>query len=154
MPRRRKVAKREPMPDPKYNSMLVAKFVGCLLKKGKRSVADSIFYDAMRILDQKGDGIASFQRAIDNIKPVIEVKSRRVGGATYQVPVEIRPDRRLALAFRWLISFAKARSEKSMAERLAAEIGAAAKGEGNAVKKRDDTHKMAEANKAFAHYRW
>jgi small subunit ribosomal protein S7 len=142
------------MPDPKYNSMLVAKFVGCLLKKGKRSVADSIFYDAMRILDQKGDGIASFQRAIDNIKPVIEVKSRRVGGATYQVPVEIRPDRRLALAFRWLISFAKARSEKSMAERLAAEIGAAAKGEGNAVKKRDDTHKMAEANKAFAHYRW
>ena len=154
MPRRRKVAKREPMPDPKYNSMLVAKFMGRLMKKGKRSVAESIFYDALRILDQKGDGIALFQQAIENIKPVVEVKSRRVGGATYQVPVEIRLDRRLALAFRWLISYARVRSEKTMAERLAAEIGAAAKGDGNAIKQRDDTHRMAEANKAFAHYRW
>ena len=154
MPRRRKVAKREPMPDPKYNSMLVAKFMGRLMKKGKRSVAESIFYDALRILDQKGDGIALFQQAIENIKPVVEVKSRRVGGATYQVPVEIRLDRRLALAFRWLISYARVRSEKTMAERLAAEIGAAAKGDGNAIKQRDDTHRMAEANKAFAHFAW
>ena len=154
MPRRRKVAKREPMPDPKYNSILVAKFVGCLMKKGKRSVAENIFYDAMRILDQKGDGIALFQQAIESIKPVVEVRSRRVGGATYQVPVEIRPDRRLALAFRWLINYGKARPEHTMAERLAAEIMAATKGDGGAIKQRDDTHRMAEANKAFAHYRW
>lgn len=154
MPRRRKVAKREPMADPKYSSVLVAKFVGCLLKKGKRSLSERIFYDAMRILDQKGDGLALFQQAVENIKPVVEVKSRRVGGATYQVPVEIRPERRLALGFRWLITYARARSEKAMAERLAGEIGAAAKGEGNAIKRREDTHRMAEANKAFAHYRW
>ena len=142
------------MPDPKYNSVLVAEFLGCLLKRGKRSIAENIFYDSMRLLGEKGDGISLFQQAIEKIKPVVEVKSRRVGGATYQVPVEIRPDRRMALAFRWLIAAARARSDKTMAERLAGEISAAARGEGSAVKKRDDTHKMAEANKAFAHYRW
>ena len=156
MPRRKKVQKRELVPDPKYKSALVAKFVNNLMRDGKKSVAESIFYRAMEIIE-KGSGnrgLDVFEKAVDNVKPIIEVRSRRVGGATYQVPVEIRSNRRLALSIRWLISFAKARSEKTMAERLALEFDQASKNQGAAIKKREDTHKMAEANKAFAHYRW
>ena len=156
MPRRKKVQKRELVPDPKYKSVLVAKFVNNLMRDGKKSVAESIFYRAMDIIEKRtgNKGLDVFEKAVDNVKPIIEVRSRRVGGATYQVPVEIRSDRRLALSIRWLISFSKARSEKTMAERLALEFDQASKNQGAAIKKRDDTHKMAEANKAFAHYRW
>ena len=156
MPRRKKVQKRELVPDPKYKSTLVAKFINNLMLNGKKSVAESIFYRAMDFIeDQTGqNGLEVFEKAVENVKPVIEVKSRRIGGATYQVPVEIRADRRLALSFRWLISFAKTRSENTMAERLAMEFDQASKNQGASIKKRDDTHKMAEANKAFAHYRW
>ena len=156
MPRRKKVQKRELVPDPKYKSALVAKFVNNLMRDGKKSVTESIFYLAMDIIEKRsGDkGLEVFGKAVDNVKPIIEVRSRRVGGATYQVPVEIRSDRRLALSMRWLISFAKARSENTMAERLALEFEQASKNQGAAIKKREDTHKMAEANKAFAHYRW
>ena len=156
MPRRKKVQKRELVPDPKYKSSLVAKFINNLMLDGKKSVAESIFYRAMEyIVDRTGqNGVEIFEKAVENVKPVLEVKSRRVGGATYQVPVEIRSDRRLALSFRWLINNAKARSEKTMAERLAMEFDQASKNQGASIKKRDDTHKMAEANKAFAHYRW
>ncbi len=156
MPRRKKVQKRELVPDPKYKSALVAKFVNNLMRDGKKSVAKSIFYRAMEIIEKRSGnrGLDVFEKAVDNVKPIIEVRSRRVGGATYQVPVEIRSDRRLALSIRWLISFAKARSEKTMAERLALEFDQASKNQGAAIKKREDTHKMAEANKAFAHYRW
>lgn len=156
MPRRKKVQKRVLVPDPKYKSTLVAKFVNNLMRDGKKSVAESIFYRAMDIIENRtgNKGLDVFEKAVDNVKPIIEVRSRRVGGATYQVPVEIRSDRRLALSMRWLISFAKARSEKTMAERLALEFDQASKNQGAAIKKRDDTHKMAEANKAFAHYRW
>ncbi len=156
MPRRKKVQKRELVPDPKYKSALVAKFINNLMLNGKKSISESIFYRAMDYIEDRTgqNGVDVFEKAVENVKPVLEVKSRRVGGATYQVPVEIRSDRRLALSFRWLINNAKARSEKTMAERLAMEFDQASKNQGASIKKRDDTHKMAEANKAFAHYRW
>ena len=156
MPRRRKVPKRQVLADPVYNNQIVTKFINGLMRCGKRSVAERIFYDAMDIIEKKSEakGIEVFEKALENVKPVLEVKSRRVGGATYQVPIEIRANRRQALAFRWLIDFSKGRSEKTMAERLAAELIAASKNEGASIKKKDDTHKMAEANKAFAHFRW
>ena len=156
MPRRRKIPKRELLPDPKYNSSLVTKFINNLMRKGKRSVAESLLYNAIDYIEERTgqNGLEVFQKAVDNVKPFVEVKSRRVGGATYQVPVEIKQNRRLALSIRWLISFSKARPEKTMAERLSMELEAASKTQGASVKKREDTHKMAEANKAFAHYRW
>jgi small subunit ribosomal protein S7 len=156
MPRRREVPKREREPDPKYGSELASRFINCLMKGGKRSVAESTFYDALEIVAErsKEDPLAVFEKAVGNVKPMLEVKSRRVGGSTYQVPVEVRPERRTALAFRWLITYARERSEHSMAEKLAGEFLAAYKKEGAAMKKRDDTHRMAEANKALAHYRW
>jgi len=156
MPRRKKIQKRVLVPDPKFKNVLVSKFINNLMLDGKRSVAESIFYRAMDYIEERTgqNGLEVFEKAIDNVKPIVEVKSRRVGGATYQVPVEIRHDRRMALSFRWLISFAKARSENTMAERLALEFDQASKNQGASIKKREDTHKMAEANKAFAHYRW
>ena len=156
MPRRKKVQKRDLVPDPKFKSALVAKFINNLMLEGKKSVAESIFYRAMDVIEERTgqNGLEVFEKAVENVKPIIEVKSRRVGGATYQVPVEIRANRRLALSFRWLISFAKARSENTMAERLGLEFDQASKNQGASIKKREDTHKMAEANKAFAHYRW
>ncbi len=156
MPRRRVIARREPPPDPVYSSPLVARVINNLMKRGKKSTAEQIMYGSLRIVEDKlkQDGLSALKTALNNVKPALEVKSRRVGGATYQVPVEIRPDRRNALGIRWLLSYARARSEQTMQEKLAMEIIAASKGEGAAVKKREDTHKMAEANKAFAHYRW
>jgi len=156
MSRRTRAEKRQTPPDPKFESRTVTKFINNLMVDGKKSIAERIFYDAMDILEQRSgqSGVQLFEQALNNAKPALEVKSRRVGGATYQVPVEVRPERRTALASRWLISFARARSEKSMAERLAGELLAASRGEGSTIKKKDDTHRMAEANKAFAHYRW
>jgi small subunit ribosomal protein S7 len=156
MPRRGQILKRKVLPDPKYHDRLVMKFVNNLMHRGKKSLAERIFYGAMDVIEQRTreDPLKLFKRAMDNVKPVIEVKARRVGGATYQVPVEIRPSRRTALAMRWLISYARARGEKTMMERLAAEFIDAANNRGSSIKKREDTHKMAEANKAFAHYRW
>jgi len=144
------------LPDPVYRSIVVTKFINGLSRRGKRSVGEGIFYSAMEIIQSKlnQDGIKIFEKGLDNVRPVLEVRSRRVGGATYQVPVEIRPARQQALSIRWLIANAKERSEKTMAERLAAELMAAFKNEGATIKKREDTHKMAEANKAFAHFRW
>jgi len=156
MPRRREVQKRVIIPDPKYNDVLVAKFVNTLMLGGKKSTAEGILYGALAIIeDRRGeDPLKTFKRALENVQPVIEVKSRRVGGATYQVPVEVSPSRRMALAMRWVRDFARKRAGRSMTERLANELLDAADGRGAAVKKREDTHKMAEANKAFAHYRW
>jgi small subunit ribosomal protein S7 len=156
MPRRREVKKREILPDPKYREILVAKFIDVLMRRGKKSLAEGIFYDSLEILKDKSkdDPLKVFKQAMENVRPVVEVKSRRVGGATYQVPVEVRPNRRTSLAIRWIIQFAKERSEKSMQERLAAEFLDAANNRGASIKKREDTHRMAEANKAFAHYRW
>ncbi len=156
MPRRKKVEKREVPPDPVYNSVLVTKFINCVMRDGKKSVAERIFYDAMDIIrDRMGqDPLPVFEKAVENVKPVVEVRPRRVGGATYQVPMEVRPERRQALAIRWIISYARSRHERTMAERLAGELMAAFRGEGSSIKKREDTHRMAEANKAFAHYRW
>ncbi len=156
MPRRKEVPKREIAPDPKFNSVLVSKFINGLMLKGKKNTARRIFYDAMEVIESrvKEDPYGVFEKAMENVKPVVEVRSRRVGGATYQVPQEVRPDRRRALAIRWLVSFAKKRGEKSMAQRLAAELMDAYNERGAAFKKKEDTHKMAEANKAFAHYRW
>jgi small subunit ribosomal protein S7 len=156
MPRKRVVTKRQILPDPKYNNQMVAKFVSSLMRRGKKSVAQSILYGALEIIRQKAkeDPLAVFQKAMYNVKPLVEVKSRRVGGSTYQVPTEVKSSRSQALSMRWLISFASARGEKSMAARLAGELMDAASGRGPAVKKKEDTHKMAEANKAFAHYRW
>lgn len=156
MPRRKSAAKRKVLPDPKYHNVLVTKFINGLLKGGKRSVAEKIFYNAIDIANDKNgsEGIEVFEKAIENVKPILEVRSRRVGGATYQVPVEVRRDRQQALAIRWVISYAKGRSEKTMAERLAGEFLAAFNKEGSSIKKREDTHKMAEANKAFAHFKW
>ena len=156
MPRRKKVSAREILPDSKYNNTLVNQFIADLMRKGKRSLAERIMYQALEIIEQKigQPGLPIFQKALNNVKPILEVKSRRVGGATYQVPMEVRSNRRNALAIRWIISFAKQRPEHTMAERLAAELIAASKNEGASIKKREDTHKMAEANKAFAHYRW
>jgi len=156
MPRKRVVVRREIAPDPRYNSQLVAKFVSCLLRKGKKSTAQAILYEAFDMIQQrsKDEPLPIFQKAVSNVKPLVEVRSRRVGGSTYQVPTEVRASRGQALALRWIISFAKARGEKSMASKLAGELMDAAAGRGAAVKKREDTHRMAEANKAFAHYRW
>jgi small subunit ribosomal protein S7 len=154
--RRAGAAKREVLPDPKYGSRLVAKFVNIMMIRGKKSVAERIMYGALTTVEDrtKQEAIKMFKTAIDNVKPAVEVKSRRVGGSTYQVPVEVRPDRRTSLAMRWVIGAARKRPERSMAEKLAAELLDAANNRGTAVKKREDTHKMAEANKAFAHYRW
>ncbi len=156
MPRRREVTKREILPDPKYKNALVARFVNNIMERGKKSVAEGIFYGAMDLIQKRTqeDPLKLFEKSVGNVKPVIEVKSRRVGGATYQVPTEVRPERRTALAIRWLISYAGERSEKSMQEKLAGELIDAANNRGGAIKKREDVHKMAEANTAFAHYRW
>ncbi len=157
MPRRKITEKHTINPDPRYNSMLVTKFTHGIMEKGKKSLAQRIFYGAMDIIEQQvtdQEPIAVFDKAMEKVRPKVEVKSRRVGGATYQVPVEVRPERRNALAIRWIISFAKSRSGKSMSEKLAAELMDAYNDRGASVKKRDDTHRMAEANKAFAHYRW
>ena len=156
MSRRKSAVKRTILPDARYDSQTVSKFINVLMYQGKKSTAERIFYAAMDLVENRTSqpGVNIFKQALTNLKPVLEVKSRRVGGATYQVPVEVRPDRRTALAMRWLISYSRDRNEKSMAEKLAAEVISASKGEGNAVKKKEDTHRMAEANKAFAHYRW
>ena len=156
MSRRSRAERRAPVPDPRFESTTAAKFMNALMLDGKKSTAEKIFYDALEMVEEKSGqpGLNVFRTALTNAKPALEVKSRRVGGATYQVPIEVRPDRRTALAIRWLIGYARARSEKTMAERLAAELMAASKGEGSTIKKKDDTHRMAEANKAFAHYRW
>ena len=156
MPRRRVVEKRKILADPKFQDRLVAKFINDLMRQGKKSTAEQICYGAFDQVEAKlkDDPLKVFKKALDNVKPVVEVKSRRVGGATYQVPVEVRQDRRVALAMRWLIEYSRGRGEKTMMEKLAGEIIDAAANRGNAVKKREDTHKMAEANKAFAHYRW
>ena len=156
MSRRSQAEKRETPPDARFQSPAVTKFINNLMLDGKKSVAERIFYDAIEMLEKRSgeSGLEAFEKALSNAKPALEVKSRRVGGATYQVPIEVRPERRTALATRWLIGFARARSEKSMAERLAGEFLAASRSEGNTIKKKEDTHRMAEANKAFAHYRW
>ena len=156
MSRRKSAVKRTILPDARYDSQTVSKFINVLMYQGKKATGERIFYGAMDLVEARTSqpGVNVFKAALTNLKPVVEVKSRRVGGATYQVPVEVRPERRTALAMRWLISYSRDRNEKSMAEKLAAEVIAASKGEGNAVKKKEDTHRMAEANKAFAHYRW
>ena len=156
MPRRREVPKRKILPDPKFGSEMLAKFVNMLMEDGKKSVAEKIIYGALDRVTEKGesDPVALMEKALDNVRPVVEVKSRRVGGATYQVPIEVRPERRNTLAMRWMIEAARKRSEKTMALRLAGEVQDAAESRGTAVKKREDTHRMAEANKAFSHYRW
>ncbi len=156
MSRRKNAVKRPVPPDPRYDSQTVSKFVSNLMNQGKKSLAEGIFYRAMDMIEERTGqpGVAVFKQAVNNVKPAVEVKSRRVGGASLQVPVEVRPERRTALAMRWLISFSRLRGEKTMAERLAAELILASKGEGNAIKKKEDTHRMAEANRAFAHYRW
>jgi small subunit ribosomal protein S7 len=156
MSRRKRIIKRLPPPDPKYGSMQVAAFVNGLLRRGKRSIAEKIFYGALDIIEEKvkTNPVEVFEKAMRNVEPVVEVKSRRVGGSTYQVPVEVKSNRRQALAIRWIIGYSKARGEKTMAQRLAGELMAASKGEGGSIKKREDTHRMAEANKAFAHFRW
>jgi small subunit ribosomal protein S7 len=154
--RRPRTVRRAVPPDPRYDSQTVSKFICNLMRRGKKSVAEGIFYSAMDLIEQRTGqpGVNVFKQALSNAKPVVEVKSRRVGGATYQVPVEVRPERRTALAMRWLIDYSRARGEKTMSDRLANELVSASKGEGNAIKKKEDTHRMAEANKAFAHYRW
>jgi small subunit ribosomal protein S7 len=156
MPRRREVPKRVILPDPKYHDRLLAKFVNAIMLDGKKSTAEAIVYGAFDLIAARSndDPLESFKKAIENVRPMLEVKSRRVGGSTYQVPVEVRSDRRNALALRWIITYSRKRGEKTMRERLAGEILDASNNRGTAVKKREDTHKMAEANKAFAHYRW
>lgn len=156
MGRKKVVSRREILPDPKFNDLVVAKFVNTLMGDGKKSVAEKVLYSSLDLLQKKtnDDPLKVFKKALENLKPVVEVKSRRVGGATYQVPVEVKPARRQSLASRWLIEYASARQEKSMEEKLAAEILDALANRGGAIKKREDVHKMAEANKAFAHYRW
>ncbi|MGD2080644.1 MAG: 30S ribosomal protein S7 [Nitrospirota bacterium] len=156
MPRRRVAEKREIQPDPKYGSRLLSKFISALMSDGKKSTAERICYGALDIIKEKtnSDPLKGFKTAIDNVKPVVEVKPRRVGGATYQVPVEVRPQRRTALAFRWIINYSRARGEKTSSQKLAGELLDAMNQTGASIKKREDTHRMAEANKAFAHYRW
>ena len=159
MARRRVAEKREVLPDPKYHQELVTKFIICMMKDGKKSCAEKSFYGALNILEQRGiegfDGpLEVFEAAVENVKPVLEVKSRRVGGSNYQIPIEVKPERRRALAIRWLIDFARKRSGRSIMEKLAAELNDASQKRGLAVRKKEDIHKMAEANKAFAHYRW
>jgi small subunit ribosomal protein S7 len=156
MPRRREVPKREILPDPKFHDQTVAKFVNILMRDGKKSIAESILYGALDLIQERGksDPVELFNSALETVSPVVEVKSRRVGGATYQVPVEVRPSRRMALAMRWLVDAARKRGEKSMAARLAGELMDAAENRGGAARKKEDTHRMAEANKAFSHYRF
>ena len=156
MSRRNKAVKRPVPPDPRYDSQTVSKFLNNLMTAGKKSLGERIFYDAMDLIEQRTGqpGVNVFKQALSNVKPSLEVKSRRVGGATYQVPVEVRPERRTALGMRWLIQYSRSRREKTMSERLAAEVILASKGEGESIKKKEDTHRMAEANRAFAHYRW
>ena len=156
MSRRNKAVKRPVPPDPRYDSQTVSKFINNLMERGKKGLSERVFYSAMDMIEQRTNqpGVTVFKQAVANAKPAVEVKSRRVGGASLQVPVEVRPERRTALAMRWLISFSRARTEKTMAERLAAELILASKGEGNTIKKKEDTHRMAEANRAFSHYRW
>ena len=154
--RKRRAEKRKMVPDPKYNDILVTRFINNIMLAGKKNTARKIIYDAFDIIESKvkSDPLEVFKKALSNVAPVLEVRSRRVGGATYQVPVEVREDRRIALAIRWLKTYSKARRDKTMAQRLAAEFMAASKGEGSSVKKRDETHRIAEANKAFAHFKW
>ncbi len=156
MPRRREVPKREVLPDSVYNSELVSKFVNKVMERGKKSVAEGIFYGAMETIREKTgeDPMKVFKKALDNVKPILETKSRRVGGSTYQVPMEVSQSRRTSLAIRWMVSYARTRGEKTMMEKLASEVLDAANNRGGAVKKKEDVHRMAEANKAFAHYRW
>src|SRR5437773_6879696 len=156
MPRKGFIARRDSVADPKYDSVIVTRFINTIMKRGKRSVAERHFYGAMKVVEEKTgqDAMTVLKQAMNNVKPVLEVKSRRVGGANYQVPVEVRPERRNALATRWLILYAEGRADHTFAEKFANELMAASRNEGGAVKKRADTHKMAEANKAFAHYRW
>jgi len=156
MSRRSSKIKKPVIPDPKFNDRLVTQFVSCLMKRGKKSTAENIIYAAIEQLGKKSgdEGLDIFHKAINNVKPVLEVRSRRVGGATYQVPVEVRPERRTALAIRWVILYASSRGDKTMADKLAAELLAASANDGASIKKKEDTHKMAEANKAFAHFRW
>ncbi len=156
MPRRRVAARRETLPDPKYGNQILAKFINMVMEDGKKAVAENILYRALDQVATKrgGNPVETLEQALENVRPVVEVKSRRVGGATYQVPVEVRPVRRNSLAMRWLIDASRKRSEKSMAARLAGEMMDAAESKGSAVKKKEDTHRMAEANKAFSHYRW
>ncbi len=156
MSRRSRAEQRDVTLDPRYESPVVSKFINAIMNDGKKSTAEAIFYGALDVIEEKSGqpGLTVFQQALQNAKPAVEVKSRRVGGATYQVPVEVRPERRQALAIKWLVGYARARGEKSMAERLAAEFMSASRGEGATIKKKEDTHRMADANKAFAHYRW
>jgi len=156
MPRKGEVRRREVLPDPKYHDRLVTKFINAMMGRGKKSLAERMLYGGLDLISErtKEDPLTVFKRALDNVRPAVEVRSRRVGGATYQVPVEVRPVRRMSLSMRWLIQSARARSERSFAERLAGELIEAANGRGNAIRKREETHRMAEANKAFAHYRW
>ena len=156
MPRRREVPKREILPDPKFGGTQVSKFINMIMRSGKKSIAEKIMYKALNTVAERSnqDSVEMMEKALENVRPVVEVKSRRVGGATYQVPVEVRPSRRNTLAMRWLIEAAKKRGEKTMANKLAGELLDAAESKGSAVKKREDTHKMAEANKAFSHFRW
>jgi small subunit ribosomal protein S7 len=156
MARRAEAPRREVLPDPLYKSQLVSKFVNTIMRDGKKTVAERILYDALEIVGETTgeDPLRIFKKAVDNVKPAVEVKSRRVGGSTYQVPIEVRPNRRLALSFRWLLDSSRRRGEKTMRQKLAGELMDAAENRGAAIKKREDTHRMAEANKAFAHYRW
>ncbi|MBE9529560.1 MAG: 30S ribosomal protein S7 [Proteobacteria bacterium] len=156
MPRKGNVPKREVLPDPRYDDKVVTKFMNRLMSHGKKSKAEGVLYGAFDIIEEKlsTDPLKIFKKALENVRPAVEVKSRRVGGATYQVPVEVRPDRKVALALRWIVSHTRSRNEKTMAEKLAGELIDASNGKGGSVKKREDTHRMAEANKAFAHYRW
>lgn len=156
MSRRQRAVRRPVPPDPRYDSQTVSKFLTKLMMGGNKAVAERLFYQSMDLIEQRTNqpGVQVFKQAVNNVKPMLEVKSRRVGGATYQVPVEVRPERRTSLAMRWIIQYSRARTEKTMAERLAAELVLASKGEGNSIKKKEDTHRMAEANRAFAHYRW
>ncbi len=156
MPRRKLTARRETVADPKYGDLQVAKFINSLMRNGKRSLGEGILYKAFDIIEEKtkDNPLKVFKRAVDNVKPHLEVRSRRVGGSTYQIPQEIRPSRKIALGMRWIISFSRERKERTMEERLASELLDASNNQGSAIKKRDDTHRMAEANKAFAHYRW
>ena len=155
MPRRKRVIKRQLLPDPKFHNQLATRFINSLMKQGKKSVAETIFYKAIDLVNDRGqDGIEVFEKAVESVKPSVMVRSRRVGGATYQVPVEVRHDERTARSIRWLIRFASERAERTMAERLANEFLAASRGEGGAIRQREDTHRMADANRAFAHYRF
>ncbi|MCX5897008.1 MAG: 30S ribosomal protein S7 [Proteobacteria bacterium] len=156
MPRRREIAKRDTLPDPKFHDKTVSRFVNRLMVQGKKSTAQQIFYGSMGLIEKRAEKppLEVFKQALENVKPAVETKSRRVGGSNYQIPIEVRPERRASLAMSWLISFARERSEKSMREKLAAELMDAANNRGNAVKKKEDTHRMAAANKAFAHYKW